>query len=217
MKIFILDDHSSVRESYKRWLEANEYNVVGDCGDIQQCYDLINKLKPDIILMDIDFPDQSLGGIDECKNIKNKFPELKIIFVTHYNDPEIVLAGIQAGANGYFTKIDELKFLKRIIEDVSNNYLSLSPKALDAIIKNFSSLVKLSNFTKNEAIKKVLTESEKEILKLISKGLSNKEIAYNLKTNEKKIKNEISNILLKIGAKNRAQAIYIALTNNIID
>lgn len=217
MKIFILDDHSSVRESYKRWLELNKYNVVGDCGDIDECYSILSKSKCDIILMDIDFPEQNLGGISGCKKLKEKFPELKIIFVTHYTEPEIVLAGFQAGADGYFTKTDELKFLKRIIDDVSNNHKSLSPKALKSLLTILPLPININNLQRNESLKKILNENEIKILKFISQGFSNKEIATKLNTNEKKIKNEISNLLIKIGAKNRAQAVYIALTNNIID
>lgn len=217
MKVFILDDHSSVRESYKRWLESNNYTVVGDCGDLKECFTLLSRTDCDIVLVDIDFPGQHLGGITECKKLKEKFPGLKVIFVTHYSEPEIVLSGMQAGADGYFTKSDELKYLKRIIEDVLSNYKSLSPTALKSILKNFTKPPKINRIQKHGSLIDIITESDKNILRLISQGLSNKEIANALNTNEKRIKNEISTLLLKIGAKNRAQAIYIALLNDIID
>jgi len=216
MKIFIIDDHSSVRESYKRWLEASGYQVVGDSGSIDDALKLIKSTKPDIILMDIDFPDTELGGIEICKRIKEINRETKIIFVTHFNEPEIIIEACKSGASGYFTKSDSLKSLKRIIEEVSEGFMSFSPKALKSLLSNFTQTGNTTHI-KSKKVKYVLDDEELKIVNYIAQGYSNKEIANFLHTNEKKIKNEISNILLKVNAKNRAQLIYIVLKDGLID
>lgn len=218
MKIFLIDDHSSVRESYKRWLEnTNSFIVVGDSGNIENAIPIIKKIKPDIILMDIDFPESELAGIDGCKKLKELFPQVRIIFVTHYKEPEIILNAFKAGADGFFTKEDELKYLRKIIEEVWENKKSLSPSAINSIL-NFNLLVNNQfKITKSKPVKYVLNDDEQKLLKMVAQGLSNKEIANLLHTNEKRIKNEISNLLSKTGAKNRAELIYITMKDNIIE
>ncbi len=218
MKIFLIDDHSSVRESYKRWLEnTNTLIVVGDSGNIEDAIQIIKRIKPDIILMDIDFPESELAGIEGCKKLKEMFPQIKIIFVTHYKEPEIILNAFKAGADGFFTKEDELKHLRKIIEEVWENKKSLSPTAISSII-NFNLLGEIEiKINKSKPVNYVLNDEEQRLLKMIAQGLSNKEIANMMHTNEKKIKNEISNILSKTGAKNRAELIYITMKDGILE
>ena len=214
IKISIYDDHASVRESYKRWLSASGFEVVFDSGELDRINDDIKKYKPHIILMDIDFPDKSGGGINACEMITRSFPDIKVVFITHYNEPEIVISAFKAGATGYFSKSDELKFLREIIEKAYNNYISISPTPLKSLLKSSTEIPGIN--PNKPGIDFHLTDEEIKTLIYIARGLSNKEIARKLLTNEKKIKNITSNILLKIGARNRANAVAIAIAFNII-
>ncbi|MEO0296917.1 MAG: response regulator transcription factor [candidate division WOR-3 bacterium] len=212
IKIFILDDHDSVRESYKRYFESYGYEVIGESKDFDGLLSFLNKNSPHIVLMDIDFPDNPVGGIEKAKELLRQNKDLKIVFITHYTEPEIIKNAIESGAIGYFTKADGLKCLKEAIENSYNGNLYISPTAIKNIIKALDKLPvsfkKYQNFN--------LSEKEIEILNLVAEGLTNKEIAKKLGTSEKRIKNTISTIIYKLGAKNRANLVAIGIKYGLI-
>ncbi len=216
MKIMIYDDHTSVRESYKRWLEGYHHNVVFDSGIISNWFNDIKIHKPDILLIDIDFPENSRAGLDYCKKIMNEFNSIKIVFVSHFSEPEIIIDAIKSGAKGYFTKCDELKSLLEIIEKVSKDQYAFSPTVINSLITLLINLPAGSTKTKRSKIFDSLSKDELFILNLIAAGYSNKEIADKLRTNEKRIKNLISNLLIKLNSKNRAHLVTKAFISGII-
>jgi len=215
LKIFIFDDHDSVRESYIRWLEFEGYQVVGGEKSLQNCLELLRRHRPDIVLLDIDYPDDALAGIRVAKQIASELPEVKTIFVSHYTDPSIIVQAFANGASGYFAKADELRYLKEVIEKVSEDHVALSPTATRRLIEGVrkqpisEAAVRRRDFH--------LTDQETKILGFIAQGLSNKEIARQLHTNEKRIKNVIVALLAKLDAKNRAHAVAIGITHGLID
>jgi len=212
IKIFIIDDHDSVRESYKRCLESSGYEVVGESKNFEEFLKVYKKNFPDVILMDIEFPNNQLGGIECAKELLKKEKDLKIIFVTHYTEPGIIKKAIDSGATGYFTKADGLNCLKEAIENAYKGILYLSPTAVKNVINSISE----KDFIPSGHHKFNLSEEEINILNLVASGLTNKEIASQLHTNEKRIKNIISNIIYKLGAKNRANAVAIGIKYGII-
>ncbi len=220
IRISIYDDHDSVRESYKRWLLNSGFDVVSDGNKLDPIKNDIEKYKPDVILMDIDFPGKPNEGIKVCKNILKSYPDVKIIFITHYNEPDIIISALKAGAHAYFSKSDALKFLKEAIEKTLSNYIYISPTALRSLVNSLTHLTpqKITPLITSELTPKEinLTDEEKLILKYIAQGLSNKEIAKLRLTNEKRIKNIVSNILIKMSAKNRAHAVAKAIIYHII-
>jgi DNA-binding NarL/FixJ family response regulator len=214
LKIFIFDDHDSVRESYIRWLEFEGFKVLGGEKSLENCLELLKKHRPDIVLLDIDYPEEEFAGIKVAKQIASDLPGVKTVFVSHYTDPNIIAKAFASGASGYFAKSDELRFLKEVIEKVSENHVALSPTATK----------KLTEAVSKQHIPEVLvkrdfhlTDQETKILGFIARGLSNKEIAEQLHTNEKRIKNVIAALLAKLNAKNRAHAVAIGITHGLID
>jgi len=211
--IFIIDDHDSVRQSYIRWLELEGFTIAGDEKNPNLAIEEIKKKKPTVILTDIDFPTNKLGGIELAKEIIKNYKDAKIAFITHYTEPEVIIHSLLTGALGFFAKIDDLSHLKEIITKVADGYTCLSPTALKKLIEHLSK----STMPPETALKNFnLTNSEIKILKLIAQGLTNKEIAREMAINEKKVKDMISNICIKLEAKNRAHAVAIAIKNNII-
>ncbi len=216
IKLFILDDHDSVRESYKQWLTSEGYEIVGEGRSIKDCVQIVKKAKPDIVLMDIDFPEKEKGGLIAASRIKREIKDVKIIFISHYNDPDVIAEAFNSGADGYFSKSDELKFLKETIEKVYNNYTIVSPTVTKNLLKTISG--KSYHIQYSHIKPKInLTNQETIVLNYIAEGLSNKEIAQKLNTNEKRIKNIISNILVKLEARNRAHAVAKGILLGIID
>jgi DNA-binding NarL/FixJ family response regulator len=215
ISVFIIDDHDSVRQSYIRWIEAEGFTIAGDEKYPDKAVEKIKKTTPDVILMDIDFPNDKFGGIELAKEIINNYKNAKITFITHYTEPEIITWALSTGALGYFAKIDNLSHLKEAIEKTADGYIYISPTAMKKLIEHLSKttpkepqITTVKNFN--------LTETEIKVLKLISQGLTNKEIARELATNEKKVKDIISNICTKLEAKNRAHAVTIAIKYNLI-
>lgn len=210
IKIYLIDDHDSVRESYIHWLKIEGFEIVGEENSINVNFNKIIDKKPDVVLLDIDLPGDELGGFKIADELINK-TNIKIIFITHYDEPGIIFEAFKIGASGYFAKRDNFKFLVQIIKNVAEGYKSISPYALDSMIK-----IKYvnNNFTihKNFA----LSEQELKILKFIADGLTNKEIADKFHLTEKRIKDIISNIMLKMDAKNRTHAVILAIKNNLI-
>jgi DNA-binding NarL/FixJ family response regulator len=211
IKVYLIDDHDSVRQSYIRWLENEDIEIVGDENSTNVSIKKIVDKKPDIVLLDIDFPNEHLGGFKIAEELLNK-AKAKIIFITHYDEPEIIFEAFKIGASGYFNKRDNLKFLIQIIHNVSEGCLAISPNAL-------SNLIKINYVSNNSLVHKnfALTDQELKVLKFISDGLTNKEIAGKLSLTEKRVKDIISNIMLKMDAKNRAHAVAIAIKNNLIN
>lgn len=214
-----------MRESYKRWLLSSEFDVVFDGGSTDNIEGDIELYKPDVILMDIDFPGGSNEGIKCCKFIHKSFPDVRVVFVTHYNDPKVIISALRVGANGYFSKSDELRFLREIIERVNSGYVSISPTALRSLINFISKreiaraglglegAVVFSGFDLNDEKKILYSLSRRDRFTV---GYSNEEIAREFFTNEKRIKNMISNILLKMSARNRAHAVAKAIIYGVI-
>ncbi|MFC1855982.1 response regulator [Thermodesulfobacteriota bacterium] len=205
INIFIFDDHDSVRESYKRWLEMEGFKVIGTEGSVKNCIHIIKESIPDIIMMDIDFPEKEHAGIAATKKIVHEIQNAKVIFVSHYNEPEIIIEALNAGARGYFSKSDELKYLKETVERVYKGNSCFSPSITSKLIEIVKdSKVKSVNI---KTTPNLLTEQENLILNYISQGLTNKEIAQYIRSNEKRVKNIVANILIKFEAKNRAHAV----------
>lgn len=215
IKIFIFDDHDSVRESYKRWLQTEGFEIVGEERSITNCVQIVKKYNPDIILMDIDFPEGEKAGLTACKNIKKHLPEVKVVFVTHYNECAIVSEAFSYGADGYFSKSDELKFLKETIQKVYDGYTYTSPTVVKKLVEMNKNKPVVPIQTKKLPV--YLTTQEEKVLNYIAQGLTNKEIAQKLATNEKRVKNIIANILVKLEAKNRAHAVTKGIILGIIN
>jgi len=210
IKIYLIEDHDSVRESYIRWLEIEGFEIVGEENSINVNFNKIIDKKPDVVLLDIDLPGDKLGGFKVAVELLSK-TSIKIIFITHYDEPEIIFEAFKIGASGYFTKRDNFKFLIQIIKNVAEGYKSISPYAL-------ANLIKIKYVNNNSTLNKnfALTELELKILKFIADGLTNKEIADKLHLTEKRVKDIISNIMLKMDAKNRTHAVILAFKNNLI-
>ncbi|MDZ7337581.1 MAG: response regulator transcription factor [candidate division KSB1 bacterium] len=214
VKVFIFDDHDSVRESYMRWLEFEGFKVVGGQKSLEGCTEILQQQAPDVVLLDIDYPGHEYAGIQAAKRITRELPEVHVVFSSHFSEPEIVAHAMGAGAVGYFCKSDELRFLKEVILKASEGRFGLSPTATKNLVSMLRTEKKLPRVAGREFY---LSPQESRVLGLIAGGFSNKEIARELGTNEKRIKNIISALLAKMGARNRAHAVTIGVRHGLVD
>ena len=209
IKIIIADDHLMVREGLKQLLELQgDIEVIGQADDGIQCLDMINKLKPDVVLLDINMP--NMNGIQTLQVLRQNQNKIKILILTIHNEIEYLLKAVEIGVDGYVLKDSDSSVLKKAIMAVYEGETYIEP-SLTPLMKD--RLEKINKQNDDE----ILTRREVEVLKLLAEGLFNKEIAYKLSISEKTVKNHVSNIFKKIGVFDRTQAAVYAIKNNFVD
>ena len=210
ISIVIADDHAMVREGLKCLLELDDlYEVVGVASDGYECLDVINKTNPDIIILDINMP--KLDGLQTLKIMRQEKIQNKVIIVTINDDVDYLIQALDYECNGYVLKNSEFDILKEAINAVVSGDTFIEPRLMNLLNSNLAKRdIKKSMI---DAIKK----RELEILKLVSKGMLNKEIASQLNISERTVKNHISNIFKKIDVSDRTQAAVFAIKNGVVD
>jgi two-component system NarL family response regulator len=171
---------------------------------------------PDVILMDIKMPDpsagsgQALDGVEATRTLRREIPHVGIIFCTMFEDDEFVFAGLKAGGRGYILKDADPETMLRAIRAVAHGESLLSPAIAQKVLRQFAALPGEEPFCDD------LTEREREVLTLVGKGCSNKEIARQLSLSEKTVKNHIANIFSKLHVYDRTQAVLYAIRKGLV-
>jgi two-component system response regulator DevR len=199
LAVFLLDDHEVVRSGLRSLLEATEdLLVVGEAGSVADALARIPATRPDVAILDVRLPDGN--GIEVCREIRSRFPEITCVMLTSYADDEALFAAIMAGAAGYVLKQVQGTDLVDSIRRAGAGQSLLDP----AITKRV--LERLQEGPKEDARLASLTAQERRILNLIAGGLTNRQIAGELYLAEKTVKNYVSNLLAKLGMERRTQA-----------
>lgn len=212
IKILLADDHSMIREGIKQLLELDpNFTVIGQAGDGLECIRLLQRELPDVLLLDVNMP--KMNGIDVLQKIKEKKWKLKVLMLTIHNEVDYLLKAVDIGCNGYVLKDSDIGLLKKAI-------MSIYREEVDVFIQ--PDLIPMYNMglinrEENSQTLDGLTKREIEVLKLITEGLFNKEIAYKLNISERTVKNHVSNIFKKINASDRTQAAVFAIRNGLVD
>lgn len=213
IKILIADDQKLIREGLKVLLEMEEdFEVVGEATNGVEAYELYIKLKPDIVLMDIQMP--IMNGVEAIKKIKEANPSAKIIILTTFDDDQYVFDGLKSGALGYILKDTSIEKVSETIRIVNKGGALIEPSITKKILSEISKIEKPK--IKKEELIEELNLREIEILKFISKGYTNQEIADKLNLSVGTVKNYVTTILQKIGARDRTEAALIAKEIGII-
>ncbi|MBS7527340.1 response regulator transcription factor [Fusibacter paucivorans] len=210
VKLVIADDHVLIREGIKKLLELEDsLEILGLASDGNEAIELVETLKPDVILLDINMP--HLSGIEALKIIKSEYPATKVIMLTIHEDAEYLIETVNIGAEGYVLKDADVSSLVKAILKVNGGDIYIHPTLSGILIKEY----KKKDQQQEEINNSSLTRREYEVIKLISKGYNNKEIATELFISEKTVKNHVSNIFKKIKVTDRTQAALYAIKNNI--
>jgi two-component system, NarL family, response regulator LiaR len=210
IKILIVDDHKIVREGIKAFLTPYEaFEIVGEAGNGLEAVKLASCLSPDIILMDLMMPE--MDGVEATQQIKQKYPQTKILILTSFAEDEKVVAAIKAGATGYLMKDSSPSELKAAILEIHHGESYLPPHIASLLIKE------LNRPGIGQTIHSLLTEREEEIIKLVARGCSNQEIAQELVLSVWTVRTHISSILTKLNLKNRTQAALFALREGMVE
>ena len=212
IRVLIADDHAIVREGIRALLAtAGDIEVAGEAGSGREAIDLAAKLSPDVILMDIAMPD--LGGLEATIEIRRQNPAARIVVVSQYDDSEYVRRFMRAGISGYVLKKAAGADLISAIRAASRGGLVLDPDiARDALAPPDDGVAS----TSREDIYERLTAREKQVLKLVAEGRSNKEIADVLEISVKTAMAHREHLMQKVGAHNRTDLIRFALRHHVI-
>lgn len=205
IRILLVDDHSVVRQGLKMFLALDpELEVIGEATNGAEAIECANALKPDVVLMDLLMP--VMDGITATAALRKALPDTEVIALTSVLEDASVTGAVRAGAIGYLLKDTEADELVRAIKAAANGQVQLSPQAL----------VRLMREVRAPESPEALTERETEVLRLLARGLANKEIARMLHLGEKTIKTHVSNILSKLGVPSRTQAALYAVRIGLV-
>jgi len=206
IKVMLVDDQNLVRKGVRSLLELSaEIEVIAEAADGAEAIRMIPEAAPDVVLLDMRMP--GLSGLDVLRDLAAKESLPPTIILTTFDDDELVLAGIQAGARGYLLKDVALAELVSAIKTVAEGGSIVKPAVTQRLLKG---LEKLHNEFSSLDQPDPLTERETEILRLMAGGYSNKEIANSLGVAEGTVKNHVSNILSKMGVRDRTRAVLKA-------
>lgn len=209
IKIMLVDDHVLIREGIKQLLEFDgTMKIIEQAGDGEECLEKLKKVKPDILLLDINMP--NVNGIDTLEEIKKRNLPVKVLMLTVHSEIEYLIKAVDIGADGYILKDSGSEELKKAIHSIldGESYIqsSLIPALNSRLVNRDIDKEKIASLTKREC----------EILIQIASGRFNKEIATTLDITERTVKNHISSIFKKIDVSDRTQAAVFAIRNNMV-
>ena len=207
LKILIVDDHEIVRLGLKSLLSRHEeWDVVGEADTIEKALRLTELQQPDVVIMDIHF--QEGNGIEACRKIRAQRPVTKVIMLTAYAEDDLLFGAIEAEASAYVLKQVGNEELLRAITAVSRGEALLDPSVTGRVLERLRSANHTEAFS-------ALNAHELQVLGLLAKGKTNKQIAKNLHLSAGTTRNYVSSILHKLGVSNRAEASAYAVRHNL--
>ena len=206
INVMLVDDQNLVRKGVRSLLElSEEIEVIGEAADGAEAIQTIPEINPDVVLLDMRMPGKS--GLDVLRELSDANQLPPTIILTTFDDEELVLAGIKAGAKGYLLKDVALAALVNAVKTVAEGGSVVKPAVTQRLLKGLENLQ--TDFYSLDR-PDPLTDRETEILRLMAGGYSNKEIANSLGVAEGTVKNHVSNILSKMGVRDRTRAVLKA-------
>jgi NarL family two-component system response regulator LiaR len=205
IRVMLVDDHAVVRSGLGAFLSVMpDLELVGEAENGKEAIIRCGLLQPDVILMDLIMP--GVDGVTATRLIHEKFPHVRVIALTSFQEDALVQGALEAGATGYLMKNVSARELATAIRSAYHGKMTLSPEAAEALVH---ARVQAQEYD-------CLTEREREVLKLMVDGLSNAEIAERLVVSLSTVKYHIGNILMKLRVENRVAAVTLAMQNKLV-
>jgi DNA-binding NarL/FixJ family response regulator len=198
IRVLLVDDHAVVREGLRTFLELQDgISVVGEAGDGSEGVAAAERLRPDVVLMDLVMP--RLDGVGAMRELRRRLPSARVIVLTSFTDEEKLLPALQAGAAGYLLKTAEPAELARAVRAAHAGEALLDPTVAARLLASIAE-------PRDAGSREALTPREREVLALIGRGYANKRIALELGIAEKTVKTHVGHVLAKLGVSDRTQA-----------
>lgn len=213
IRVLIADDHAILREGLKALLKlADDIDVVGEAADGQQAIERSAALRPDVVVMDVSMP--GLGGLEATLEIKKAQPDVRVLVLTQYEDPEYVRRFLKAGVSGYVLKRSAGSELAASIRAASRGGLVLDPEVAKAVLQEPAA--GSPGAARLGSLYDTLTDREKQVLKLVAEGKSNKEVAELLDISVKTAMSHREHLMEKLDLHSRTELIKFALREGVI-
>jgi DNA-binding NarL/FixJ family response regulator len=211
LRVLVVDDTTLVRQGLRSLLEQRErIDLVGEAASAQEAYELLEALRPDVVLVDQEMP--GLDLVEAIRLFKSRLPEVEVIVLAEWADEERAFRALEAGATGYVLKDIHIENLVRAIEGVTSGRTLMHPRITRQLVERFRLLMR-ERQDQNGSTLGGLTSRELEILLQMAKGATDREIASRMYLSATTVKSHIRSIFRKIGARNRTQAVAYALRN----
>jgi DNA-binding NarL/FixJ family response regulator len=212
IRVTIADDHAIVRDGIRALLAlTGDVEVVGEATNGREALEMVRKLMPDVVLMDIAMP--LMDGLEATRRIHKEFPATRVIVLTQYEDREYVLRVIEAGATGFISKTAAFSDLVSAIRSVHRGDSFLSPSVARYLVEDYQQAAGMRD---NQDPYRQLTDREREVLKLVAEGHSTQEIADMLVLSPKTVDGHKTNLMAKLDIHNRTELVKYALRKGII-
>jgi DNA-binding NarL/FixJ family response regulator len=217
IRTLIVDDHALFRRGLEMVLEAEpDIELVGEASDGEEAVRKVGEALPDVVLMDIRMPRSS--GIQACREMKELVPSTKIIMLTISDEEEDLFEAIRAGASGYLLKDIPLDEVAGAVRAVNGGQSLINPSMAGKLLTEFAALARRDE---DEAPREVpaprLTDREIQVLRLVARGMNNRDIAKELFISENTVKNHVRNILEKLQIHSRMEAVMVAVREKLIE
>jgi len=213
LRIVLAEDHTILREGLHALLSADPYfEIIGEARDGREAVRCIEKLEPDLLLMDLSMP--RMSGMDAIREIKKRYPDIKIIALTVHKTEEYLLTTLQAGADGYVLKDATHEELIMAIKSVMGGKSYLSPGVSEKVIEGY---LEGKESHRSQSPWDTLSQREREVLKLIAEGFKNKEIAEDLCISLKTVEKHRANLMKKLDLHNAAALTVYAVQKGLVN
>ncbi len=217
IRVLIVDDHALFRRGLEMVLaEESDIELVGEASDGAEAVDKAGGTLPDVVLMDIRMPKSS--GIEACRAMKEVVPSAKIVMLTISDEEEDLFEAIRAGASGYLLKDIPYDEVADVVRAVHGGQSLINPSMAAKLLTEFAALAKRDGEARTQQVPAPrLTDREMEVLRLVARGMNNREIAKELFISENTVKNHVRNILEKLQIHSRMEAVMIAVREKLIE
>lgn len=203
LRVMLVDDHALVRSAIRQALQAPDIDVVGEASSAEEALAIAPMLRPDLVLLDIDLP--GLSGIEAVRELAPRLPGTKIVMLTVSMDRRDLLGAVRHGAYGYLTKDLSGDALLRAVRGIRQGDLPMS-RAHAATVVEHLARGSGAKGSEGDRVEELLSTRESEVLRLLTEGLTDREIAGALAISPRTVESHVSNVLRKLGVRNRAEA-----------